>query len=150
MKKSLLTICAVLACVMSFVACSNNNDDNTPKIAGGWQMVSANATTEIMPQPIPLTDLVKEYVSVIVFNEDGTMIPAEAFEKYTLENGVLTINLSKEMAAFTGMEKLTCNVIELTENTLSIKADNISIEMVPDMPMTVSITMNFTRVPSNF
>lgn len=151
MKKSFLTICAVLACVMGFVACSNNDDEEKKvSIVGSWQMESATATAQMMPQPIPLTDMVKQqYVSVIVFNENGTMLPAEMFEKYTLENNTLTIGLTQAISTLIGMNKLTCNVVDLTEKTLSIKADNISIEIMPDMPMTVSITMNFTRVPSN-
>lgn len=150
MKKSFLTLCAVLACVMGFVACSSNDDEEKKvSIVGGWQVESATATAQIMPTPIPLTDMVKEYASVIVFNENGTMLPAEMFEKYTLENNTLTIGLTQAISTLIGMDKLTCNVAELTEKTLSVKADNISIEVIPGTPMTVSITMNFTRVPEN-
>lgn len=139
MKKSFLTICAVLACVMGFVACSSNDDEKKAEevsIVGKW------SCENITVQPAELQEMIAGMISGFLNIEliaDGTT-DSEYVGSYKYENDKLTLTL-KGLAEMTLGPTLVMDVKNLADKSMQLQVENLTI-----MTMTITkMTINMKR-----
>ena len=124
MKKTLVSMFAILACVMSFVACNNDDDQQQSPIVGVW-MLSGDPVLSMGGMVIPMDEetkaIVKSAIGKLVFNEDGKIGESMFADSYVYDNGNLTIKLSEAAKALLpGMDAISCKAdIEGTNMTIN-------------------------------
>lgn len=146
---------ALLACVMCFVACNKDEDQQQSPIVGVW-MLSGDPVLTMGGMVIPMDEKTKATVEFaigkLVFNEDGKCGESLFADSYVYDNGNLTIKLTEAAKAYLpGIDAISCKAnIEGTNMTLNatveIPVPEEYKEMMPGVTtIPVSVIADYVR-----
>ena len=126
MKKTLVSMFALLASVMCFVACNNDDDQQQSPIVGVWMMSGDPVLTMggmVLPVDEETKATIKEMIGKLEFNENGKMGDNTPFiDSYVYDNGKLTIKLNAAAQVFLpGVSAINCDT-EINGNNMALKA----------------------------
>lgn len=162
MKKTLFSMFAILACVCSFVACGNDDEEKKDDISivGLWQI---DSTAIIKVVPADSTDIfaarmtdqiaktIESVISSFEFTADRKVEKNPFIASYNIDGNKLTLELAEETQQILG-KSMECNYT-LDANMLSLSISDLKASMPIPMPgaqgtmdFIISISANYNRV----
>lgn len=150
MKKTLFSMFAILACVCSFVACGNDDEEKKDDITivGNWT-IDGTPVINVTPENPMITEAIQTAIKSFTFTADNKVEGNLFITSYVINGNKLSLELAPMAQSILG-KSLECTYT-LDANKLAIKADvqvkmqGIIGEAPAEVTYSISVSANYNR-----